>query len=78
MEGMVFQIGIAPVRVDILMSMDGLTFDEAWPNRKRLDMGGIECWVVAPEDLIKNKESAGRPQDLADVHNLKRALKRER
>lgn len=72
-EGMVFQIGIAPVRIDIIMSLDALTFEEAWVNRKRLDLGGINCWVLSPEDLIRNKECAARPQDLADVHNLKRA-----
>ena len=76
-EGLVFQIGMAPVRVDILMSIDGVNFGEAWKRKKRLNLGGIDCWVLSPEDLVVNKEIAARPQDLMDAHNLRRAMEAE-
>lgn len=73
-EGMVSQIVMAPVRVDILMSIDGVEFGDAWDRKKRLDLGGVECWVLSPEDLVVNKELAARPQDLMDALNLRKAL----
>ena len=73
-EGMVFQIGMAPVRIDILMSIDGVEFGDAWDRKKRLDLGGVECWVLSPEDLVVNKELAARPQDLMDALNLRKAM----
>lgn len=76
-EGLVFQIGMAPVRVDILMSIDGVNFSEAWDRKKRMDLGGVECWVLSPQDLVVNKELAARPQDLMDAHNLRRAMEAE-
>ena len=69
-EGFVFQIGVAPVRVDILMSVDGLAFADAWPNRTRADFDGVSVWIVSRADLIRTKQAAGRPQDLIDVANL--------
>ncbi|MBI3925929.1 MAG: hypothetical protein HY319_10350 [Armatimonadetes bacterium] len=72
-EGNVFQIGLAPVRADILMSISGLTFDAAWPNKQRQDFGGITAWVISRADLIRNKRSSARPQDLLDVANLEAA-----
>jgi hypothetical protein len=69
-EGFVFQIGVAPVRADILMSVDGLTFADAWPNRVAVDFDGISTWIISRNDLIQTKKAAGRPQDLIDVANL--------
>ena len=71
-EGYAFQIGVFPVRVDILMSVDGLTFKDAWPNRVRIDFGGIQAWVIGRADLIANKRACGRPQDLLDLEALER------
>ena len=71
--GFVFQIGIAPVRIDVLMSVDGLTFEESWQNRVIVDFDGIASANPARSDLIRNKRASGRPQDLIDADNLERA-----
>lgn len=70
--GITFQIGVAPVRIDIITAIDGLAFDAAWSNRVAAEYGGEPVFVVSREDLIRNKLASGRPQDLADVAALRR------
>ena len=72
-EGMVFQIGLEPVRIDVLMSIDGVEFEAAWHNRLRMPLGGVECWVIGRADLIRNKRASGRPQDLIDAKALEQS-----
>lgn len=74
-DGTVFQIGIAPLRIDILTSIDGVSFDDAWQGRFRTSFAGIPVAVLSLEHLICNKRAAGRPQDLADLHWLERQKK---
>ena len=69
-EGVIFQIGVAPRRIDILTSVEGVTFDEAWPARTHVEVEGVRVVVIGREHLIRNKRAAGRPQDLADVARL--------
>ena len=52
--GVTFQIGVEPVRIDIITGVDGLTFEPAWQNRVASDYGGERVFVVSPEDLIRN------------------------
>ena len=66
-------MGIPPVRVDILMSISGLTFDEAWPRRVKADFDGVPVLFINRQDLIASKLAAGRPQDLIDAASLARA-----
>lgn len=66
----VFQMGMAPVRIDILTSVDGITFEEAWPARVVSRYGDQPIPVLSRELLIKNKLASGRLQDLADVEQL--------
>jgi hypothetical protein len=68
--GITFQIGVQPVRIDIITAVDGLTFVLAWQNRVESDYGGERVFVVSREDLIRNKRASGRPQDLADIDAL--------
>lgn len=72
-QGLVYQIGMAPVRIDILMSVDGLGFEEAWERRVRLDFGGVEGWLISRKDLVRNKLASARPEDLLDVKALEAA-----
>jgi len=69
--GVVFQMGIPPVRIDILTAIDGVTFDEAWSERFQARFAGVPTAVLSKEHLIKNKTVAARPQDLVDVEWLK-------
>lgn len=68
--GTVFQIGVAPNRIDVLTSIDGVDFDEAWLARRIVHIEGLEVPVLARHHLIRNKKATGRPQDLADVARL--------
>jgi hypothetical protein len=63
----VFQIGVAPNRIDILTSITGVEFDEAWQHRERKQLNGISVSVIGRAQLLKNKRATGRPKDLADV-----------
>ena len=66
-EGFFYQIGQPPVRVDILMSIDGVKFEEAWPRRKQSHLGAQPAWFISREDLLKNKRAVGRHIDLHDA-----------
>lgn len=68
--GITFQIGVEPVRIDIITAVDGLTFEQAWRNRVTAEYGGVPVPVLSRTDLIANKRASGRPQDLADVAAL--------
>jgi hypothetical protein len=67
---LVFQIGIAPRRIDILTSAEGLTFDVAWRDRLIVELEGVSVPVLSKEHLIQNKRALGRHQDLADIEHL--------
>jgi hypothetical protein len=71
--GVVFQIGVAPNRIDVLTAIDGVSFDDAWPRRTLSNYGGVEIALLSLDDLIVNKRAAGRPQDLLDVAKLEAA-----
>ena len=68
--GSVYQIGIPPVRIDILTSIAGVTFDEAWGTRSDGLVEGRTVAYIGREALIRNKRAAGRPKDLCDVDEL--------
>lgn len=70
--GITFQIGVEPVRIDIITAVDGVTFDPAWQNRIPAEYGDVPVFAISREDLIRNKLASGRPQDLADVEALER------
>lgn len=65
--GVVFQIGVEPVRIDVLTTIEGVTFDEAWPARLETHFEDEPVAVLSRSMLLKNKRAVGRPQDLADV-----------
>ncbi|MBV8672379.1 MAG: hypothetical protein JOZ33_03005 [Acidobacteriaceae bacterium] len=72
--GAVFQIGVPPFRIDILQSIDGVAFDDAWKARvEGLVEGEVPAHVISREHLIQNKLATGRPQDLADVNAIREA-----
>lgn len=70
--GVVFQVGVPPVRIDVLTEIDGIDFDPAWQARVRAKLAGLEVPVISREHLILNKKASGRHQDLADVERLER------
>ena len=66
----IFQIGLPPLRIDVITSIDGVEFAEAWPDRLETLFGGVPAFVIARHHLITNKKTTGRLQDLADVQQL--------
>jgi len=63
----VFQIGVAPRRIDILTSITGVQFTEAWDDRQTGEVDGVTFFVISRARLIQNKRATGRPKDLADL-----------
>jgi hypothetical protein len=76
--GLVFQIGVPPVRIDVLTAIDGVEFVEAWPARMLTKFADQPVAVLSREHLIKNKRASGRTQDLADVERLEGRGRRRR
>ncbi len=68
--GVVFQIGVAPLRIDVLTAIDGVNFAEAWLCRLMTKFADQPVAVLSREHLIRNKRATGRTQDLADVERL--------
>jgi hypothetical protein len=68
--GLIFQIGVPPVRIDVITRIDGVEFDSAWPERLEAHIGGQVVPVLSKAHLIVNKRATGRLQDLADVERL--------
>jgi hypothetical protein len=69
-EGYIYQMGIPPVRVDILMGIPGGEFEQSWRNRNEVDFGGLVVPFISKDDLIELKKASGRPQELLDVDLL--------
>jgi hypothetical protein len=67
---MVFQIGVAPNRIDILMGIEGVEFGPAWSRRVETTYGGSAIHVISRADLIANKRRLGRPHDKEDLRAL--------
>jgi hypothetical protein len=65
-----FQIGVEPVRIDIMTSVPGLDFGEAWKKKLVVDFGGEPAPVLCRADVLKSKIVAGRARDRQDARKL--------
>jgi len=70
--GIAFQVGVRPLRIDLLTELTGLTFEEAWPDRMAHRFGHLETPFLGKNSFIKNKRATGRPQDLVDAEQLEK------
>lgn len=70
-EGIIFQIGVAPRRIDIITKIDGVDFKKAYSDRQEVEIEDIKIPFLSKEDLIKNKESTGREKDKLDAKYLR-------
>lgn len=68
---MVIQLGYAPLRIDIITDLSGLNFSEAYSRKVKGNYLGVDTYFISIEDLIRNKEIAGRDKDLLDVKWIK-------
>lgn len=71
--GYFYQMGNPPFRLDIMMSIPGVSFEAAWANRDETRIEGLVIPFISKADLIKTKEASGRDQDLLDVKKLRQA-----
>lgn len=69
-EGNIITFGVAPVRVDFINTIDGITFEEARKGRLRGKYGDIEVNFIGKTELTQNKLSTNRTQDKADAEKL--------
>ena len=69
-EDLIFQIGVAPCRIDIITSIDGIKFEDAYIRSEIVDIEGISIHVLSKQDLIINKRASGRKRDIADIEML--------
>jgi hypothetical protein len=67
----IFQIGVAPRRIDIITGVSGLDFESAYGRREKVEVEGLVMPVISIEDLIVNKESTGRDKDRLDAKTLR-------
>ncbi len=69
-DGTIFQIGVAPRRIDIITTASGLQFEPAYRTSISVNIEGIEIRIPSIDDLILNKRATGRTRDLADAEAL--------
>ena len=69
-DGFFFQMGVPPIRVDVLMGIPGIQFEACWNRRMEVDFDGLKVIFISKQDLIASKRAAGRPQDLIDADLL--------
>jgi predicted nucleotidyltransferase len=66
----IIQLGYAPNRIDLIMGVPGVEFDECYESRIDEEIDGVEVKFIDLENLKKSKQTAGRAQDIADIKNL--------
>jgi len=66
----VTQFGLPPLRIDVMTSVSGLTFDEAWNARIEGGIEGVRVPILDRASFIRNKRASGRTKDLADLELL--------
>ncbi|MDA8141454.1 MAG: hypothetical protein M0036_22655 [Desulfobacteraceae bacterium] len=69
-DGTIFQIGVAPRRIDIITTATGLEFEKTYQRSISMILEGIEVHIPSLEDMIQNKRASGRTKDLADAEAL--------
>ena len=68
--GIVFQIGVAPRRIDIITTISGVGFTEAYEHSQIVEIEGMRIPILSLDDLIRNKRATGRDKDRLDADRL--------
>ena len=68
--GLIVQLGVPPLRIDVLTAIDGVSFEDAWSGKTTGTFGGVVAPVLGRAELVRNKRTVGRPQDRADLDLL--------
>ena len=70
---MTYQIGVAPVRIDILTHISGVSFEDAWARRVPSSLLGTRVHFISLDDLVKNKQAIGRSNDLEQLESIQKS-----
>ena len=68
----VVQLGVPPLRVDFMTSIEGVSWPEAAASKVAGNYGGVPIWFLGRDTLIRNKRATGRLRDMADVEALEK------
>jgi len=75
--GLIFQIGVEPIRIDVITGIDGVLFPDAWAERVPARFADQQAAVLSRKHLVINKRAAGRDQDLLDLKWLERTAQKK-
>jgi hypothetical protein len=75
-QGKIIRMGVSPVMIELINVISGVSFKTAWKNRATGVYGKTKVLYISKPDLLKNKKASGRPQDLADLAELKKIGKK--
>jgi hypothetical protein len=73
----IIQLGYEPLRVDILTSIQGCSFEQVWKNKKTGIYGKEKVFFIGIDELIKNKKILKRKEDKVDLNILSAAREKE-
>ena len=76
-EGNVYQVGLPPRRIDLMTSLTGIEFDEAWNTRVEIEIDGMQIPFLGLDALRRNKTATGRDKDLLDLRLLEESRSTE-
>lgn len=74
----VVQLGRPPNRIDLLTTISGVTFSDAWDTRALGDLGSHAVYFIGWDALIRNKTASGRDKDQVDVKTLTKIAARRK
>ena len=69
-DDLIVQFGVVPLRIDILTSISGVSFDEAWSDRVEFDIDGLAVPMIGRAAFLRNKAASGRLKDRADIERV--------
>jgi hypothetical protein len=69
-ENKVVRMGIPPVRIDLVTSVEGVDFASCFARRKQARIDDIDVFLIGLDDLKANKKAMGRPKDQDDLEHL--------
>jgi len=73
-KGIIFQIGIAPRRIDIITQIDGVDFAQSYKTKEIIEIENLKIPFISKKHLIKNKKATGRAKDRLDAEYLKKTV----
>jgi hypothetical protein len=66
-EDSIVQLGVPPVRIDLITSVTGVTWEEIYEGKEAGKFGGIAVFYIGKKEFVQNKRATGRPKDLGDI-----------